>query len=208
MLKGRGPADLESTVGRARGADAGRSAASSRTERGAERAGPRRARVGRRRSRSFRQIIENQGGDPRVDRRLRAAAVRARSRTSSRAPRDGYRRRRSTPSWSAARGRARRRPRSPRRRRSIPASASMVLAPAGTRGARRRRRSLEIHHRGGRGLDEARRCCARPSQIGDEPPAPAPLVLDRIQGGRLMTTSGRRDRAAAPPPRARTTAAT
>jgi hypothetical protein len=43
---------------------------------------------------------------------------------------------------------------------------------------------FEIHHRGGRGLDEARRLLAGAVAISDEPARDRPLVLDRIHGHR------------------------
>jgi pyrimidine-nucleoside phosphorylase len=41
---------------------------------------------------------------------------------------------------------------------------------------------VEIHHRGGHGVEEARRLLAGAIRIGDGPAAVRPLVLDRIQG--------------------------
>ena len=62
-----------------------------------------------------------------------------------------------------------------------PAVGLMVLAPRGT-AVRAGDPIVEIRHRGGRGLEDARRLVLESIQIGDEAPAPARLVLDRIQG--------------------------
>jgi len=45
---------------------------------------------------------------------------------------------------------------------------------------------VEIHHRGGRGVAEARELLAAAVEIADNPIAARPLVLDRIEshGGR------------------------
>jgi thymidine phosphorylase len=40
---------------------------------------------------------------------------------------------------------------------------------------------LLVHHRGGRGLDEARPLLEAAIAIADEPPAPRPLVLERVE---------------------------
>ena len=49
-----------------------------------------------------------------------------------------------------------------------------------------------IHHRGGRGLDEALPLLEPAVEIGDGACRPAPLVLDRIEDeDRLMTWSRR-----------------
>ena len=57
----------------------------------------------------------------------------------------------------------------------------MIKAPVGTR-VDAGDPIVEIHHRGGRGLADARRLLAAAIQIGDEPPAASPLILDRIEG--------------------------
>jgi pyrimidine-nucleoside phosphorylase len=57
----------------------------------------------------------------------------------------------------------------------------IVLAPPGTP-VTAREPILEIRHRGGRGLPEARRLLLESVQIDDEPPPPSQLILDRVQG--------------------------
>jgi thymidine phosphorylase len=55
----------------------------------------------------------------------------------------------------------------------------MVLAPVGTR-VKTGDPILEIHHRHGHGLAEARRLLDGAIEIADAPAAGRPLVLDRI----------------------------
>jgi pyrimidine-nucleoside phosphorylase len=57
----------------------------------------------------------------------------------------------------------------------------IVLAPLGTP-VTAREAIFEIRHRGGRGLAEARRLLLESIQIDDDPPPPAQLILDRLQG--------------------------
>ena len=122
-------------------------------------------------SRSSAQIIEHQGGDPRVDRRLRAACRRRPIATSVAAPRDGVRRPRCAPSGRPRRGRARRRPRPARRRRSIPA-VGIGRGAAGDAASRRASRSLDdSSSRRPRPRRGAARCCDGAIEIADAPPA-------------------------------------
>lgn len=62
-----------------------------------------------------------------------------------------------------------------------PAVGFIIAAPIGTR-VRRGDPVIEIHHRGGRGLAEARRLLESAVLIADEAPPSRPLVLDRIEG--------------------------
>jgi thymidine phosphorylase len=52
----------------------------------------------------------------------------------------------------------------------------IVLARPGDR-VREGQPLFELHHRDGRGLDEAVALCARAAAIDDAPPAPRPKVL-------------------------------
>ena len=62
-----------------------------------------------------------------------------------------------------------------------PAVGFTIAAPLGTR-VKRGDPIVEIHHRGGRGLDEARKLLDAAIEIGDAPRATRPLVLQRIHG--------------------------
>jgi pyrimidine-nucleoside phosphorylase len=62
-----------------------------------------------------------------------------------------------------------------------PAVGFIIAAPVGSR-VRKGDPVIEIHHRGGRGLAEARRLLEEALHIADVPPPPRPLVLDRIEG--------------------------
>jgi pyrimidine-nucleoside phosphorylase len=62
-----------------------------------------------------------------------------------------------------------------------PAVGFIITAPVGSR-VRKGDPVIEIHHRGGRGLAEARRLLEEALHIADVPPPPRPLVLDRIEG--------------------------
>jgi pyrimidine-nucleoside phosphorylase len=126
----------------------------------------------------FRQIVENQGGDPRVvddDRRLPAAP----DREPVRAPRSGFVA--GLRAWNVGdasvvlgAGRA-------RLGDAIdPGVGVEILAPPGAE-VREGDAVLMVHHRGGRGLDEARSLLNAAIAIGDEAPAPWPLVLERIE---------------------------
>ncbi len=127
---------------------------------------------------TFRKIIENQGGDPRVVDdygRLPAAP----DREPVRAPRAGYVA--GLAAWNVGdaavalgAGRA-------RIDEAIDHGVGIeVLAPPGT-DVREGDVVLLVHHRGGRGLDEARPLLEAAIAIADEPPAPRPLVLERIE---------------------------
>ena len=126
----------------------------------------------------FRDIIANQGGDPRVvDDYSRLPA--APDRDIITAPRDGI----VTAMRAEAIGRAAVALGAGRDRLDAtidPAVGFMVLAPVGTR-VKRGDPVLEIHHRGGRGLADARALLARALDVSDTPAATRPLVLDRIQ---------------------------
>ncbi|HVZ21899.1 MAG TPA: hypothetical protein VG871_12585, partial [Vicinamibacterales bacterium] len=56
-----------------------------------------------------------------------------------------------------------------------------IVAPPGSRVAAGDP-VIDIHHRDGRGLDEARRLLAGAVVIGDAAAPPRPLIWDRIQG--------------------------
>jgi pyrimidine-nucleoside phosphorylase len=62
-----------------------------------------------------------------------------------------------------------------------PAVGFIIVAPVGTRVASGDP-VIEIHHRAGRGLAEARQLLTAAITIGDDPPPARPVVLDRIQG--------------------------
>ena len=126
----------------------------------------------------FRQIIANQGGDARVvDDYSRLPA--APDRDIITAPHDGT----VTALRAEAVGRAAVALGAGRDRLDAvidPAVGFMVAAPVGTR-VKKGDPILEVHHRGGRGLAEARALLERAIEIGDRPAASRPLVLDRIQ---------------------------
>jgi pyrimidine-nucleoside phosphorylase len=61
-----------------------------------------------------------------------------------------------------------------------PAVGFIVVAPVGTR-VHKGEPIIEIHHRSGHGLADARRLLEASIDIGDAPAAGRPLVLDRIQ---------------------------
>jgi thymidine phosphorylase len=176
VLKGKGPEDVESlsVLLAARmlilaGLERDEAAASARV-RNALRSGAA--------LEKFRQIVENQGGDPRVvddERRLPAAP----DRETVRAPRSGF--------VSAVRawpvgvasvllgaGRA-------RLDEAIdPGVGIELLAPPGTE-VREGEAVLIVHHRGGRGLDEALPRLTAAIDVADAPPGPRPLVLERVE---------------------------
>jgi pyrimidine-nucleoside phosphorylase len=129
----------------------------------------------------LRQIIANQGGDPKVvDDYSRLPA--APDRDAVRAPRDGVVvRMRAEAVGRAAVGLGAGRDRLDA---SIdPAVGFRILAPVGTP-VRRGDPVIEIHHRGGRGLDEARHLLDGAIEIGDRLEAVRPLVLERMRGAR------------------------
>ncbi len=127
----------------------------------------------------LRQIVANQGGDPRaLDDYSRMPSAADRDVVS--APRDGF-----VETLKAELvGRAAVMLGAGRDRLDAvidPGVGLMVAAPPGTR-VRRGDPVFEVHHRGGRGLEEARGLLADSIQIADAPPASTPLILDRIQG--------------------------
>lgn len=127
----------------------------------------------------FRQIIANQGGDPRVIddyRRLPAAP----DRDVIAASREGV----VVAMRAEAVGRAAVGLGAGRDRLDAaidPAVGFLIVAPVGTR-VKAGDPIMEIHHRGGHGLAEARRLLESAIELGDAPVASRPLVFDRIQG--------------------------
>jgi pyrimidine-nucleoside phosphorylase len=127
----------------------------------------------------FRQIIANQGGDPRVLDDYSWLPV-APDRDVITASHDGI----VTAMRAEALGRAAVALGAGRDRLDAsidPAVGLVVAAPVGT-AVKHGDPIVEIHHRQGRGLVEARALLARAIEIGDTPAAKRPLVLDRIQG--------------------------
>ena len=127
----------------------------------------------------LRQIIANQGGDPRVvDDYSRLPT--APDRDTVTADRDGYvvaMRAESLGRAAVGLGAGR-----DRLDAAIdPAVGFTVLAPVGTP-VKTGDGIIEIHHRGGRGLEEARRLLTAAIAIADQPVRDRPLVLDRIHG--------------------------
>src|SRR5206468_192633 len=61
-----------------------------------------------------------------------------------------------------------------------PAVGFTIAAPVGTP-VQQGDAIVEIHHRGGRGLDEARRLLEDAIVVAETPPPARPLVLDRIE---------------------------
>jgi pyrimidine-nucleoside phosphorylase len=127
----------------------------------------------------LRQIIENQGGDPKViDDYSRLPA--APHRDTLTADRDGF----VVAMRAEAVGRAAVGLGAGRDRLDAaidPAVGFTVLAPVGTR-VKAGDGLIEIHHRDGRGLADARRLLAEAICIADTPVAAQSLVLDRIHG--------------------------
>jgi pyrimidine-nucleoside phosphorylase len=127
----------------------------------------------------LRQIIENQGGDPEViDDYSRLPT--APDREVITAPRDGV----VVAMRAEAVGRAAVGLGAGRDRLDAvidPAVGFMILAPVGAR-VKRGDPVIEIHHRNGHGLADARALLEPAIQIEDAPVAARPLVLDRIQG--------------------------
>jgi len=175
-LKGRGPADLESLSVEfaARmlvlsGVDASLDAATARVRQAlASGAGVEK----------LREIIRNQGGDPAVvDDYAKLPAAPDRDTLTAR--RDGV----VALMRAEAVGRAAVGLGAGRDRLDAvidPAVGFLIVAPVGT-AVRRGDPIVEIHHRGGRGLDEARRLLESAVEITDGPASPRPLVLDRIE---------------------------
>ncbi len=127
----------------------------------------------------LREIISNQGGDPAViDDYARLPTAPDRDVVS--AARDGY----VSAMRAEAVGRAAVGLGAGRDRLDAtidPAVGFTIAAPVGTR-VRHGDPIVEIHHRGGRGLAEAKRLLESAITISDTAPAVKPLVLDRIQG--------------------------
>jgi pyrimidine-nucleoside phosphorylase len=127
----------------------------------------------------LRQIIENQGGDPKViDDYSRLPT--APDKDVITAPRDGV----VVAMRAEAVGRAAVGLGAGRDRLDAvidPAVGFMVLAPVGAR-VKRGDPVIEIHHRNGHGLADARALLEPAIQIEDAPVAARPLVLDRIHG--------------------------
>jgi pyrimidine-nucleoside phosphorylase len=127
----------------------------------------------------LRQIIENQGGDPKViDDYSRLPT--APDKDVITAPRDGV----VVAMGAEAVGRAAVGLGAGRDRLDAvidPAVGFMVLAPVGAR-VKRGDPVIEIHHRNGHGLADARALLEPAIQIEDAPVAARPLVLDRIHG--------------------------
>jgi pyrimidine-nucleoside phosphorylase len=126
----------------------------------------------------FREIIANQGGDPRViDEYDRLPA--APHRDVFAAPRDGvvvHMRAESVGRAAVGLGAGR-----DRLDASVDHAVGFtVIAPVGTR-LKAGDPIVEIHHRNGHGLAQARRLLEAAIDIGDAPVAALPLVLDRIQ---------------------------
>jgi len=127
----------------------------------------------------LKQIVENQGGDPRaIDDSSRMPSTPDRDLVT--APRDGFvAAMRAEPVGRAAvllgAGRDR------LDAEIDPAVGLMVLAPLGT-AVKKGEPIIEIRHRGGRGLEEARRLLHDCIDIGEQMPQPPRLILDRVQG--------------------------
>ena len=178
-LKGRGPADLESLSVEF----AARMLALSGVEQDLARATlrVRTALSSGAGVEKLREIIQNQGGDPKaVDDYGRLP--RAPDRDVVAAARDGV----VVAMRAEAVGRAAAGLGAGRDRLDAaidPAVGFMVVAPVGTR-VRAGDPIVEIHHRAGHGVAEARRLLESAIDIGDVPVAARPLVLDRIQGRR------------------------
>jgi pyrimidine-nucleoside phosphorylase len=128
----------------------------------------------------FREIIANQGGDPGVIEeygRLPSTA----DRDLLTAPRDGF----VAEMRAEAVGRAAMVLGAGRDRLDAGVDHGVgfvIKAPVGTP-VRTGDPVVEIHHRAGRGLADARRLLADAIHIHDAPPASGPLILDRIEAG-------------------------
>jgi pyrimidine-nucleoside phosphorylase len=176
-LKGRGPADLEALSVEF----AARMLVLSGVERDLARATDRirQALASGAGVEKLREIIRNQGGDPAVvDEYAKLPTAPDRDRIT--ATRDGV----VAGMRAEAVGRAAVGLGAGRDRLDAtidPAVGFLIVAPVGT-AVRRGDPIIEIHHRGGHGLADARRLLESAITIADAPPAPRPLVLDRIQG--------------------------
>jgi pyrimidine-nucleoside phosphorylase len=127
----------------------------------------------------LKQIVENQGGDPRaIDDYSRMPSAPDRDRIT--AGRDGV-----VASIEAELvGRASVVLGAGRDRLDAaidPGVGLLILASPGSR-VRAGEPVIEIHHRGGQGLEEARRLLAGAVQVADAAAPPRPLILDRIPG--------------------------
>ena len=176
-LKGRGPADLESLSVEF----AARMLVLSGLEPDVPRAEARvrKALLSGAGVEKFREIIAAQGGDPRVvDDYSRLPA--APDRDLLTASRDGVvvaMRAEAVGRAAVGRGAGR-----DRLDAAIdPAVGFEIVAPVGAR-VRAGDPLIEIHHRNGHGLAEARRLLEAAIEIGETPVAVRPLVIDRIQG--------------------------
>jgi pyrimidine-nucleoside phosphorylase len=130
----------------------------------------------------LRQIIENQGGDPRaIDDYNRLPSTPDRDQVA--APRDGF----VTTLKAEFVGRAAVALGAGRDRLDAvidPGVGVMVQASPGTQ-VRRGEPVFEVRHRGGRGLEQARALLTESIQIDDGAPPPTRLILDRIQGRKV-----------------------
>jgi len=127
----------------------------------------------------LREIIRNQGGDPAVIDDY-AKLPTAPDRDVVAAPRDGF----VTALGAEAVGRAAVLLGAGRDRLDAavdPAVGFTIAAPVGTR-VKRGDPVVEVHHRGGRGLAEARHLVESALAIEDVAAPPRPLILDRIAG--------------------------
>jgi pyrimidine-nucleoside phosphorylase len=125
----------------------------------------------------FREIVRNQGGDPSVVDDY-AKLPSAPDRAAIAAPCDGY----VTAMRAEAVGRAAVLLGAGRDRVDAAvdhAVGFVITAPAGTR-VSRGDQIIEIHHRAGHGLAEARALLEQAIVIGSEPLRSGPLVLDRL----------------------------
>jgi pyrimidine-nucleoside phosphorylase len=181
-LKGNGPKDVEALSVEL----AARMLVVSGTERDRARAEARvRAAVGDGRGLAkLKQIVENQGGDPRaIDDYSRLPSAPDRDRIT--AARDGVmvaieaeRVGRAAVALGAGRDRL--------DATIDPGVGLMILTPPGSR-VRAGEAVIEIHHRGGRGLAEARELLAGAVEIAESVPPRRPLILDRVQGIQTRT---------------------
>jgi len=173
-LKGRGPAELTAVVRRlaarmvALGGVADEPGASTRVDE---------ALASGRALARFAQVIERQGGDPRVidDYRLLPAAP---DRTPMPAPRAGYVRAMRAESLGIASnilGAGRTQVGDP-----VDHAVGIVSRVGVGDEIRAGEPLIELHHRGGRGLPDALKLCAAAVEIGDEPPPRHDHVLDHI----------------------------
>jgi pyrimidine-nucleoside phosphorylase len=125
----------------------------------------------------LRQVVENQGGDPRAlddPRRLPSAP----DREAVRAPRSGFVS--AIRAWKVGEASVRLGAGRAQLDEVIDHGVGIeVVAPPGTE-VRAGEPVLMVHHHGERGLADARALLAAAVTIGDEPPPPRPLVLERI----------------------------